>query len=400
MNTLIPRRSSPIQLPLNNLPLHNMEAPHIPRRCSVPLLFCIGLNPLSQIIAKSDIGMSFGLDKCGPDVQLNGKNKVRAINTLALRFTLPDTKQNVSAPLSGQPPPDSLYAGDQVCARFCCVIVEMCDCRPSAAPALTLSSPLPVQQLDFNDSSPVFLRRSSLTSSLNDDDEDDGFHGCARRQRGDEAFHLHIHATITHLDMFNNFQNDSEMLTGMSSLLIAPLVTDSTGEDLPAIHCRRRSMFASQSMPSPVSRTSVKRPDCPRDGNTPVRVKRGRHVSETHDTILEQNPESPRMPFLLPTVEGRHQDLKYITSDTWSKLLSLTVIDPYEFGGGHIKGALNLHQEDRVEEFLLKTPIVPSRPEKRVILIFHCEFSSERGPRMCLFGRERDRAENDYPKLH
>lgn len=36
------------------------------------------------------------------------------------------------------------------------------------------SSPPPVEQLDFYDSSPMFLRRSSLTSSLNDD-EDDGF---------------------------------------------------------------------------------------------------------------------------------------------------------------------------------------------------------------------------------
>lgn len=31
-----------------------------------------------------------------------------------------------------------------------------------------------MQQLDFHDSSPVFLRRSSTASSLNDD-EDDGF---------------------------------------------------------------------------------------------------------------------------------------------------------------------------------------------------------------------------------
>lgn len=29
--------------------------------------------------------------------------------------------------------------------------------------------------MDFYDSSPVFLRRSSNASSLNDDDEDDGF---------------------------------------------------------------------------------------------------------------------------------------------------------------------------------------------------------------------------------
>lgn len=53
-----------------------------------------------------------------------------------------------------------------------------------------------------------------------------------------------------------------------------------------------------------------------------------------------------------------------------------------------------------MEEFLLKTPIVPSCADKRVVLIFHCEFSSERGPRMCRFIRKRDRAMNEYPRLH
>lgn len=53
-----------------------------------------------------------------------------------------------------------------------------------------------------------------------------------------------------------------------------------------------------------------------------------------------------------------------------------------------------------MEDFLLRVPVVPSRPDRRVVLVFHCEFSSERGPRMCRFVRERDRALNDYPKLH
>lgn len=297
--------------------------------------------------------------------------------------------------------------------------------RPSSAPALMFSSPSPTQQLDFYDSSPVFLRRSSLTSSQNDDDEDDGF-----------------------LDVLdNNMENDSGMPMGMASLLTAPLVADSTGEDSPVIRCRPRSLFRSPSMPSPVSRPSVKRPDCPTDENTPVRVKRRRSLAGTQVTVLEQNPESPRMgcsllqrsksfcqteieklldgedgsneligdftkPFVLPTVEGKHQDLKYITSDVMVAALSgqfdhlverVIVIDcryPYEFEGGHIKGALNLHQENQVEDFLLKTPTVPSCPDKRVVIVFHCEFSSERGPRMCRFIRERDRALNEYPKLH
>uniref|UniRef100_A0A665UXU6 M-phase inducer phosphatase n=1 Tax=Echeneis naucrates TaxID=173247 RepID=A0A665UXU6_ECHNA len=236
-------------------------------------------------------------------------------------------------------------------------------------------------------------------------------------------------------------------MTAFWNLLTAPLVSDSAGEDSPVIRCRPRSLFRSPSMPSPASRPSVKRPDCPADENTPIRVKRRRSLAGTQPTTLEQNPESPRMtcsilqrsksfcqtdieklldsedssneligdftkPFVLPTVEGRHQDLKYITSDVMVATLTgqfnhlverVIVIDcryPYEFEGGHIKEALNLHQEEQVEDFLLKNPIVASSPEKRVVIIFHCEFSSERGPRMCRFVREQDRAMNDYPKLH
>lgn len=294
--------------------------------------------------------------------------------------------------------------------------------RPSSAPALMLSPPTAIQ-LDFCDSSPVSLRRSSLTSSANDDE--DGF-----------------------LDVLDDdMENDSGMPMGMVSLLTAPLVADSSGEDSPVIRCRPRSLFRSPSMPSPVSRPSIKRADCHRDENTPVRVKRRRSLAGTQVTTLEQNPESPRMdasllqrsksfcqtdierlldcedgsnvliggltkPFVLPTVDGKHQDLKYITSETMVAAVSnqfndlverLIVIDcryPYEFEGGHIKGALNLHQEDQVEDFLLKTPIIPTCSDKRVIIIFHCEFSSERGPRMCRFVRERDRTINEYPKLY
>nr|XP_023997008.1 LOW QUALITY PROTEIN: M-phase inducer phosphatase 1-like [Salvelinus alpinus] len=116
--------------------------------------------------------------------------------------------------------------------------------------------------------------------------------------------------------------------------------------------------------------------------------------------------------FALSTVEGKHQDLKYITPEIMVSALSgqldhlverIVVVDcryPYEFEGGHIKGALNLHQEEQVEEYLLRTPIAPLSPDRRVLLVFHCEFSSERGPRMCRFVRERDRTMNEYPNLH
>ncbi|KPP77831.1 hypothetical protein Z043_102717, partial [Scleropages formosus] len=221
-------------------------------------------------------------------------------------------------------------------------------------------------------------------------------------------------------------ESDSDLPKGMASLLTAPLVRENSMEDIdsPVIH----------------GRALQKRHSGPQDDNTPVRVKRPRSMMRLQTESGPQDEEDTQTgnklwqschpdiekllendtkdligdftkPFLLATVEGKHQDLKYITSEVMVSVLSgkfehlverTLVIDcryPYEFEGGHIKGALNLHQEDEVERYLLKKPITPSSPDKRVLLIFHCEFSSERGPRMCRFVRERDRMLNQYPAL-
>jgi M-phase inducer phosphatase 2 len=100
-------------------------------------------------------------------------------------------------------------------------------------------------------------------------------------------------------------------------------------------------------------------------------------------------------PFVLPLVEGRHNDLKSITADTMRKLLlgefddqvsSYKIIDcryPYEFEGGHIRGALNLYTHEQVlEELVTKKTESNATDGKRDILVFHCEFSSERGPKL------------------
>ena len=94
--------------------------------------------------------------------------------------------------------------------------------------------------------------------------------------------------------------------------------------------------------------------------------------------------------------------------------LHLRIIDVrynFEYKGGHIAGAENWqHGED--EEFL--SHFVPAEPldsapspggvkdEKRNIVIFHCEFSSERAPDFYKKLRERDRNVNEhvYPALH
>ncbi|XP_029347990.1 M-phase inducer phosphatase-like [Acyrthosiphon pisum] len=103
--------------------------------------------------------------------------------------------------------------------------------------------------------------------------------------------------------------------------------------------------------------------------------------------------------FILPLLSlGRHADLRSISPDTLAHLLegtfndcidSYLIIDcryPYEYEGGHIRGAINIftkeqllkdYTEDKLGKKSHKTDKINV---KRNVLIFHCEFSSERGP--------------------
>ncbi|XP_053376511.1 M-phase inducer phosphatase-like [Mercenaria mercenaria] len=113
--------------------------------------------------------------------------------------------------------------------------------------------------------------------------------------------------------------------------------------------------------------------------------------------------------YTLPTIPGKHSDLKSIAPETMAdivegryteKLGKVAIVDcryPYEFEGGHIRGAVNMYTKDAVNTLLQET----STSEKPRVLIFHCEFSSERGPKMYRFLRSQDRVLNKhrYPHL-
>ncbi|KAM9329476.1 M-phase inducer phosphatase 2 [Gastrophryne carolinensis] len=288
--------------------------------------------------------------------------------------------------------------------------------RPISAPALMFSPER--NELHVDDESPVRLRKSSLTfSSHDDDDDDDGF-----------------------MDIMDDedLMGESNLPPGMKTLLTAPLKKDDQCELVMRSKCRR--LFRSPSMPCSMIRPILKRLDRPDDEDMPVKSKRHKVFSDSADeepmmvepkmklgrskslcvTTVEQildNDERDLIgdsskKYLLDTVEGKHQDLKYITPEMMDDVLKgkyqdlierCVIVDcryPYEYEGGHIKGAVNLPLEQDIEDFLLKKPIVPSSPDKRVIVVFHCEFSSERGPRMCRFVRKQDRNSNEYPKLH
>ena len=129
-------------------------------------------------------------------------------------------------------------------------------------------------------------------------------------------------------------------------------------------------------------------------------------------------------------VNVKHADLNTIDCHTVARLIRgeyrhvvgrFRIIDAryeYEFCGGHVKGAENFGKWDEqvfLDEFLPSTlaPLSPLPPhattmtdedEKRPreILIFHCEFSSVRGPAVMRELRKRDRCLNkdSYPALH
>ena len=84
---------------------------------------------------------------------------------------------------------------------------------------------------------------------------------------------------------------------------------------------------------------------------------------------------------------------------------------PYEYEGGHIRGAQNIWtREDIMDTFVAEgkaSQYQSKESHKRTIIIFHCEFSSERGPGLSRFLRSKDREGNtncypylNYPELY
>lgn len=75
----------------------------------------------------------------------------------------------------------------------------------------------------------------------------------------------------------------------------------------------------------------------------------------------------------------------------------------YEFNGGHIIGAVNISKQKSLEEeFVHRRHLKCRDTEYPPLIIFHCEFSSYRGPIMASHLRTCDRILNHetYPKLH
>ncbi|XP_051763311.1 cell division cycle 25 homolog d isoform X2 [Ctenopharyngodon idella] len=139
---------------------------------------------------------------------------------------------------------------------------------------------------------------------------------------------------------------------------------------------------------------------------------------------------------LLPVEGAGHPELHCVSAETVASLIrgqfgpaveDFLIVDcryPYEYQGGHIKGAVNLYTESQIQQAVHQASAGALSPcaagndwwaarpsdslpdeegsSPRKLIVFHCEFSSERGPHLCRYLRRLDRCVNAqvYPNLH
>ena len=75
---------------------------------------------------------------------------------------------------------------------------------------------------------------------------------------------------------------------------------------------------------------------------------------------------------------------------------------PYEFEGGHIRGAMNLCTPLELERALFRDGRPTVEGSGRTAIVLHCEYSSRRAPKLWKHLRNLDRTVNlpSYPQLH
>jgi len=138
-------------------------------------------------------------------------------------------------------------------------------------------------------------------------------------------------------------------------------------------------------------------------------IKRKRQEQPTHRSC----PSIPDMKAIypepvLPVIPDRsllHAIPSTLLLDILNKKYStpfdeVIIIDcryPYEYEGGHIEGAINLPSLKDIEE---RFPVDPEMCADNKLFLFHCEFSSKRGPAGINHLRALDRNANltRYPK--
>ena len=110
----------------------------------------------------------------------------------------------------------------------------------------------------------------------------------------------------------------------------------------------------------------------------------------------------------IPVIPSSGIPIPKITGDTLCDIIDgkydilfqeLYIVDcryDYEYDGGHIKNACNINSPEVLSEAFFEQPF------EDALIVFHCEFSQNRGPQMAQIFREFDRDLNKsrYPALY
>eukprot|EP00047_Mylnosiga_fluctuans_P006041 m.244432 g.244432 ORF g.244432 m.244432 type:complete len:795 (-) comp14453_c0_seq1:375-2759(-) len=116
---------------------------------------------------------------------------------------------------------------------------------------------------------------------------------------------------------------------------------------------------------------------------------------------VHHGPRTHKLPLAQCESES-HRDLALISGDTLVDVLegmysneydSVHIIDcrfPFEFNNGHIQGAHNFWRMELIEHNFLGNPVTDLTRGDRSLIVFHCEFSSHRGPSQWRHLRQMD----------
>ncbi|KAJ3441618.1 cdc25-like protein phosphatase twine-related [Anaeramoeba flamelloides] len=135
-----------------------------------------------------------------------------------------------------------------------------------------------------------------------------------------------------------------------------------------------------------------------------------RSLSDVNFSTFDPSIDEKQKP-ILDLIKSKHTDLNIISLNTLCELLSgeykekynhefnkIFLIDcrfDWEFEAGHIKSAKNWNVPNTLFENLFGSSI-----QENVCVVFYCEFSQSRGPKLMRLLRDADRQINKYPKLH
>lgn len=99
----------------------------------------------------------------------------------------------------------------------------------------------------------------------------------------------------------------------------------------------------------------------------------------------------PGRPSITPS--RLHHLLHHSELSGYSGIIVVDARYKYEYEGGHINGAINITTNEDLRNLYYRYK------DSNVVIVFHCEFSSMRGPRVYDLFHGYDRDQNSYPSL-